>query len=114
MVYGSLEHLRLHSAARNADVTISTLAIEHMQLQDFFQAAGNIVRNGGLLLVTNMHSDMGDISRHQVVDKEAGEAFCSEHYNHQIDVMISAANRASFELLILQEGVLRTLTSWEP
>lgn len=34
MVYDPLEHLELPSAARNVDAIISTLVIEHMQLQE--------------------------------------------------------------------------------
>lgn len=53
-----------------AKAVMSTLVIEHVELMDFFQAAKSLMKPQGLLLVTNMHSDMGAISQAGFVNKD--------------------------------------------
>lgn len=91
-----------------ADIVISTLVVEHMPLADFFLEVNRLLAPGGLLLVTNMHSDMGAKSQAGFNDPATGEKIRPVSYNHSPEELVEAAKAANFDLLgdsIIERGV---------
>jgi len=84
--------------ASNADGTISTLVLEHVPIQTFFAAAFKMLKPGGILLVTNMHSEMGSISQAGFVDPKTGEKIRPTSYAHRIEDVVSGAEGQGFEV----------------
>jgi SAM-dependent methyltransferase len=79
-----------------ADVVISTLVVEHMPLADFFLEVNRLLAPGGLLLVTNMHSDMGAKSQAGFNDPATGEKVRPVSYNHAPEDLLKAAKAAGY------------------
>ena len=95
-------------AARGANVVISTLVLEHIPLlSTFFRAATQMLKPGGLLLLTNMHSDMGAISQAGFNDPVTGEKVRATSFAHQVDDVVREAKGCGFEVVgeVLERGV---------
>ncbi|KAF2722997.1 hypothetical protein K431DRAFT_283502 [Polychaeton citri CBS 116435] len=60
-----------------ADAMISTLVLEHLELDIFFREAGRLVRPGGCLLLTNMHSDMGNTPVNNSMPEQTQKQSCA-------------------------------------
>ncbi|KAK4211286.1 S-adenosyl-L-methionine-dependent methyltransferase [Rhypophila decipiens] len=87
---------------KTADAIISTLVLEHVPLVDYFPVAAGMLKVGGLLLLTNMHGDMGKISQAGFVDPTTGEKIRPlESYAYSCDEVRSEAERFGFEMLSL-------------
>jgi ubiquinone/menaquinone biosynthesis C-methylase UbiE len=77
--YGQeIEQLR-----RKADVVVSTLVLEHLPIDVFFQTCASFLKPNGLLILTNMHAEMGKRSQAGFLDAEndmkvQGESFLYE------------------------------------
>ncbi|KAI9880531.1 MAG: hypothetical protein M1830_002571 [Pleopsidium flavum] len=89
----------LSDSARGADAIVSTLVLEHLPLDAFFAAVSEILRPGGLVMVTNMHPDMGAKSQAGFVDPETGEKIRPVSYVHKIEDVVSEARRRGLELV---------------
>jgi SAM-dependent methyltransferase len=76
---------------QQADAIISTLVVEHIPLPVFFGAVAQCLRPGGVLLLTNMHADMGSISQAGFVDTESGEKIRPTSYAHTIAEVLEEA-----------------------
>ncbi|KAJ5188298.1 hypothetical protein N7491_004622 [Penicillium cf. griseofulvum] len=76
---------------------ISTLVLEHIPLELFFAAAAGIMRSGGYLLVTNMHSEMGMRSQAGFTDRR-GVKVRPTSYCHAIPDVLDVAKKAGFEV----------------
>ncbi|EAW07515.1 class I SAM-dependent DNA methyltransferase [Aspergillus clavatus NRRL 1] len=81
-----------------ASAVISTLVAEHIPLQAFFGAAAAVLRPGGYLLVTNMHSEMGAISQAGFVDVTTGTKIRPTSYCHTVRDVLVGAESAGFEV----------------
>ncbi len=46
----------------SADMVMSTLVLEHLPLNTFFESIATFLKPNGILVLTNMHSDMGQLS----------------------------------------------------
>jgi ubiquinone/menaquinone biosynthesis C-methylase UbiE len=93
---------------RAADIVISTLVVEHMPLADFFKELDRLLAPGGVLLVTNMHSEMGAKSQAGFNDPTTGEKIRPVSYNHTLENLVEAANAAGYELVgdsVVERGV---------
>lgn len=77
---------------------ISTLVLEHIPLQTFFEGAAAILGSGGYLLVTNMHSDMGSISQAGFVDPTTGVKVRPTSYCHSVPDVLEAAEACGFQI----------------
>ena len=88
----------LANAPRDADGVISTLVLEHVPTAAFFTAAAQMLRAGGILLLTNMHSDMGAISQAGFVDPVTKVKVRPTSYAHTIEEAVRAAADAGLEL----------------
>ena len=84
-----------------ADAVISTLVLEHVPLQAFFEHVAVMLKPGGsgLLLLTNMHADMGRISQAGFVDVETGVKVRPKSYAHTVADVLTEANRWGFSVL---------------
>lgn len=75
----------------NADMVVSGLVLEHIPCDTFFQKGAQMLRPGGILVMSNMHSDMGAISQAGFVDPKTGEKLRPTSYPHTVgDVEKSA------------------------
>jgi cyclopropane fatty-acyl-phospholipid synthase-like methyltransferase len=86
-------------AATNADAIISTLVVEHVPLDTFFNTAAKILKPDGLLLLTNMHAEMGNISQAGFVDPKTGAKIRPTSYAHTVDDLLQEAWRQGFEIV---------------
>ncbi|GAD98393.1 hypothetical protein AOR_1_994194 [Paecilomyces variotii No. 5] len=78
---------------------ISTLVLEHIPVEMFFEGASALLAPGGLLLVTNMHSEMGTISQAGFVDVATGMKIRPTSYNYTVEEVIQAARRTGLEVV---------------
>lgn len=78
--------------ALNADAVVSTLVLEHIPCDVFFKHVSRILKPGGILLLTNMHSHMGGVSQAGFVDPKTGEKVRAQSYAHTVqEVEVAAA-----------------------
>ena len=106
-LYNMLDSCHIPSCALNADALISTLVLEHVPLSVFFAKASELLKPGGLALVTNMHSDMGAISQAGFVDPKTGEKVRTQSLAHRLDDVVAEARKQGLEVVgeILERGV---------
>lgn len=74
----------------------STLVLEHIPLSRFFRAAASLLRAGGLLVLTNMHADMGRVTQAGFRNAD-GMKIHGHSYAHEIPDVLDAARQAGFE-----------------
>jgi len=98
-VFDMIHDPRPPEVACLADAVVSTLVIEHIPAQVFFATAGKILKPGGILLLTNMHSEMGKISQAGFIDPKTGEKIRPTSYSHTIAEVAAAASSNAFESL---------------
>lgn len=106
--YDVLDPAGLELQLGYVDVVVSTLVVEHMPLAEFFAEVNRLLVPGGLLLVTNMHSDMGAKSQAGFNDPETGEKIRPVSYNHSPSDLVEAAKVAGYDLVggsLLERGV---------
>lgn len=82
-----------------AHAVISTLVLEHLPIPSFFRATARLLRPGGHLLVTNMHSKMGAISQAGFMDPRTGEKVRPTSYAHRVEDVVSGARECGFEVV---------------
>ncbi|KAL8762917.1 MAG: hypothetical protein Q9194_007456 [Teloschistes cf. exilis] len=82
---------------------ISTLVMEHIPLENFFAVCHKIMAPGGILLITNMHSDMGAISQAGFVDQATGEKIQTTSYAHTLSEVEEQIAAKNFEILWKEE-----------
>ncbi|KAB5555064.1 S-adenosyl-L-methionine-dependent methyltransferase [Coniochaeta sp. 2T2.1] len=106
--YDVLDPASLSVQLGDMDVVISTLVVEHMPLANFFREVDRLLAPGGLVLVTNMHSDMGARSQAGFNDPTTGEKIRPVSYNHSPADLLEAARAAGYELVgdsIVERGM---------
>ena len=86
-----------------ADAIISTLVIEHLELEQFFTVASRLLKPGGFMIITNMHSDMGKISRAGFVNSEGVKVRPTESIPHTIEEICKSAEDFKFQVLNVAE-----------
>ncbi|KAI0184378.1 cyclopropane-fatty-acyl-phospholipid synthase [Xylaria flabelliformis] len=80
------------------DAIISTLVVEHIPLPVFFAHVAQLLRPGGVLLLTNMHSEMGGISQAGFVDTATGEKIRPTSHAHTIEELLLEALKHGLEV----------------
>ncbi|KAL8644963.1 MAG: hypothetical protein Q9226_007507 [Calogaya cf. arnoldii] len=85
--------------AKNADAVVSTLVVEHIPLDVFFEACSSMLKRGGVLLLTNMHPDMGAETQAGFTDPASGEKVRPVSYVHTIKKTVEEAKKWSFEVI---------------
>lgn len=84
--------------AKDADGVISTLVLEHLPINIFFETVGKLLKKGGYLLLTNMHEEMGKRSQAGFLDVETGKKLQGESFVYSIEETIQEAERQGFKL----------------
>lgn len=84
--------------AQDADGVISTLVLEHLPIDVFFNTVKKLLKKGGYLLLTNMHEEMGRRSQAGFNDVETGEKIRGTSFAHTIEEVIREAKQQGFEL----------------
>ena len=87
------------SCAKNATGVVSTLVLEHIPAQSFFQSVASLLVPGGHLLVTNMHPEMGARSQAGFQDPRTGEKVKTLSYIHRIEDIVRVAAQYNFEVV---------------
>lgn len=83
----------------NSDGIISTLVIEHIPTNIYFNHISQMLKPGGILLLTNMHSEMGNISQAGFIDPKTGEKIRPKSYAHTVEEVINEAKKYDLELI---------------
>lgn len=86
-------------AAKTADAVVSTLVLEHIPLDVFFDVCSKMVRKGGFLLLTSMHSDMGAVTQAGFTDPTSGEKVRPVSYAHTVQKTAEEAKKSDFEVV---------------
>ncbi|KAF2190206.1 S-adenosyl-L-methionine-dependent methyltransferase [Zopfia rhizophila CBS 207.26] len=81
---------------------LSTLVLEHIPLKDYFATLASLVERNGYALVTNMHSEMGNISQAGFVN-ERGVKVRGKSFAHTPMETAEEARGAGFEVLSVKE-----------
>ena len=89
------------------DGVISTLLLEHVELERFFYVAQKLLQPEGVLLVTNMHEDMGRTTQAGFKDRETGMKVQTVSYIHTVEQVMKKAEGWGFE--VVREPVERAL-----
>jgi 2-polyprenyl-3-methyl-5-hydroxy-6-metoxy-1,4-benzoquinol methylase len=90
------------------DIIISTLVVEHLPLSNFFTEVNRLLVPGGILLLSNMHDEMGAKSQAGFNDPLTGEKVRPVSYNHSVEELREEAERNGYELVgegIRERGV---------
>lgn len=82
-----------------ADGLISTLVLEHVPADSFFECVRHLCRVGGQVLITNMHSEMGHISQAGFNCPDTGVKYRPKSYPHTLAETLAAASSNGFELV---------------
>jgi cyclopropane fatty-acyl-phospholipid synthase-like methyltransferase len=83
----------------DVDAVVSTLVLEHVPADDFFNHVSTMLRPGGVLLLTNMHAEMGAISQAGFVDPNSGEKIRPTSYAHTIANVKESATKHGLDLI---------------
>ena len=84
-----------------AHLVLSTLVLEHLPLEVFFSTVKSLLIPGGdgLLVLTNMHPEMGDISQAGFLDEDTGEKIQGHSFSHRIEDVMAVAAKYGFSLV---------------
>ncbi|KAI4140060.1 MAG: hypothetical protein L6R39_005978 [Caloplaca ligustica] len=93
------EKIDMPGAARNADAAVSTLVVEHIPLDVFFGVCSGMVREGGVVLLTNMHSEMGAETQAGFTDPMSGEKVRPTSFVHTVEAVVEEAEKKGFEVV---------------
>jgi SAM-dependent methyltransferase len=80
------------------DGLISTLVLEHIPADTFFAIVSKVLKSGSYALITNMHQDLGTLSR-AGFKTASGERFKATSYIYTPQDVVSAAAEAGLELV---------------
>ncbi|MCJ1392997.1 hypothetical protein MMC18_005869 [Xylographa bjoerkii] len=98
-VFDMMATAALPDCARNADTVLSTLVLEHIPLAVFFGTAAKLLVEGGYLLVTNMHAEMGARSQAGFVDPETGAKVRPKSFVYGIEEVLAQAGENGFHVV---------------
>lgn len=91
-----------------ADLVLSTLVLEHLPGDIFFRTVRNLLKaEGGYVVLTNMHAEMGGISQAGFVDEITGEKIRGHSYAHEIRDVIEEGGKWGFSVVgeVSERGV---------
>jgi SAM-dependent methyltransferase len=82
-----------------ANIVLSTLVLEHLPMDVFFQTCASFLKPNGLLILTNMHAEMGKRSQAGFLDTEGDMKIQGESFIYEVDQVVSAGREAGFETI---------------
>ena len=80
------------------DVVVSTLVLEHLPASNYFTVLSSLLTPGGYALVTNMHNEMGSVTR-AGYKTESGERVKGSSYVHTVESTVRAAGEAGLDVV---------------
>ena len=86
------------SARGSFDGLISTLVLEHLPADTFFEAIADLLKPGGIALVTNMHSEMGKQTK-AGYKTASGERVKGNSWVYEVDETVETAESAGLGLV---------------
>ncbi|KIW99471.1 uncharacterized protein Z518_11210 [Rhinocladiella mackenziei CBS 650.93] len=98
-IFDMLQQPSPPASAVGADAVVSTLVIEHIPADIFFRHVTQILKPGGILLLTNMHSEMGGISQAGFIDPQTGEKIRPTSYAHTVAEVEAEAAKNGLEVV---------------
>jgi hypothetical protein len=79
---------------------LSTLVLEHLPLDVFFGSVKKLLaKEGGYLLLTNMHEEMGRRGQAGFVDVESGEKVRGVSFVYSIEEVVKEGRKWGFEVV---------------
>lgn len=81
-----------------ADLVLSTLVLEHLPLNVFFSTARKLLKPGGVLVLTNMHAEMGRRSQAGFLDDD-GQKVQGASYVYEVGEVVEAGKEEGFEMV---------------
>ncbi|KAG9231832.1 S-adenosyl-L-methionine-dependent methyltransferase [Amylocarpus encephaloides] len=85
-----------------ADLVLSTLVLEHLPVATFFKACASFLQPGGILIVTNMHAEMGRRSQAGFMDTDGVTKVQGESFNYETEEVFEVGRRFGF--VVVGEG----------
>jgi SAM-dependent methyltransferase len=83
-----------------ADLVISTLVLEHLPSDVFFKTVASLLKpSGGILVLTNMHAEMGRKGQAGFVDESIGEKVRGISFNYEVKEVVDEGKKFGFELV---------------
>ncbi|KIV86415.1 hypothetical protein PV11_02027 [Exophiala sideris] len=98
-VFDMIEEAQPPESCLNADAVVSTLVLEHIPADTFFKHVSTILKPGGILLLTNMHAEMGSISQAGFVDPKTGEKIRPTSYSHTVAEVEAEAVKCGLQVV---------------
>lgn len=86
----------VEALAGKADMVLSTLVLEHLPIDVFFASIKKLLRSNGVLVLTNMHSEMGLISQAGFVDEKTGEKVRGTSFAHTVEEVVEGGKKEGF------------------
>lgn len=99
-VYDMLASPAPPSIALDAAAVVSTLVVEHIPLAPFFRTVTAMLRPGGVLLLTNMHDEMGRVTQAGFVDPVTGQRIRPTSYAHSVEEILAEAGAWGMEVVV--------------
>ncbi|TVY88473.1 putative methyltransferase [Lachnellula willkommii] len=95
-----------------AGLVLSTLVLEHLPLKTFFETAKRLLKPNGVVVMTNMHAEMGRLSRAGFTDTDTASGNVKvkvqgDSFVYEIEEVLEAGREEGFEMVgeMLQRGV---------
>ncbi|OBT72909.1 hypothetical protein VF21_07767 [Pseudogymnoascus sp. 05NY08] len=99
-VFDALSGAAPPDEACGANGVLSTLVLEHLPLYIFFGSVKKLLaKEGGYLLVTNMHEEMGRRGQAGFVDVESGEKVRGVSFVYSIEEVLEEGRKWGFEVV---------------
>lgn len=115
-VFDALSGTAPPEEACRANGVLSSLVLEHLPLDVFFSSAKKLLaKEGGYLLITNMHEEMGRRGQAGFVDVESGEKVRGVSFVYSIEQVVDEGRKWGFEVVgevgerAVREGDLEVL-----
>ena len=99
-VFDALSGAAPPEEACGANGVLSSLVLEHLPLDVFFKSVKKLLaKEGGYLLLTNMHEEMGRRGQAGFVDVESGEKVRGVSFVYSIEDMVEEGRKWGFEVV---------------
>ncbi|KAH8660764.1 S-adenosyl-L-methionine-dependent methyltransferase [Tricladium varicosporioides] len=82
-----------------ANMVLSTLVLEHLPLDIFFSTVQKLLKESGLLVMSNFAAEMARRSRAGFLDISTNTKVQGESYIYEISEVVEAAEKVGFEVL---------------
>jgi len=73
--------------------------LEHLPIEIFFLTVKKFLKSNGNLLLTNMHSEMGNISQAGFVDEVSGEKIQGTSFAYTVKEVVRESEKQGFKCL---------------